>query len=799
MNDWQLLHHYATQRSEESFRALVERYSGVVYHTALRQTRDPVTAQEVAQNVFIDLARKAGKIPRRANLCGWLFCATRFAALREARLNSDRLRRQNEIIAMQPTTTADNEPDSVWDRLAPHLNDALDKLSDRDRDLILTRFFASKSHKDLADSFGLSEAAARKRLSRAMEKLRAIFEKQGLVITSLALSAAFAARGAQAAPSNLASTWASMATAKASAGAATSAVNAAHGWLSFITAPAPLIAVSGIVLLAGLAILHLRATPGGSTPNTSPAYLPSPLVAAQSAPAQAEAQSTPVAEPAPAPSKAPLDRITAALHDPTRATNYPNSVMQDAVDQLGAAKKAAVPILQAALDDADLRVRLRAIDGLGIVGPDAKSATSSLLKMLQTVPSDEPTVYSWRHGISQGILTSELILISLGELGPDPEILPSLRQMIRENEIARDTIRESASSFDSAYDSMWGGNWLWFVANQNPKLVNDAFSPLLLDSNSDVRRVAAMLLASSLGEQSAPCVFPVAVELLRSGDDRVLRVEGISLLKQACTEKGGAPIPVESLARRNSVSDPFLHLNAVRLGTNLNTVVSALADLARDTTRSDLRLSAASMLDTLSPDFRANNPHLTSALDQDNELKKFHLKLMSQSAQMTLTELSAGLKQFPKAAPEITEALERRGPEARNALPDLAVALNALAPAAEMSPMDRNTLLRARQETADAMQRIAPERPKPIFTMKDVFSFNSILLNRDQREDPDRSQRVSQARKDSEWPHRGPFDVTPNQVRRLLSAIKQADTSKYDALVAKIAEIDPHFSENPAE
>ena len=85
MDDWQLLKITRTENSEEAFRALVERYAGMVYHAALRQTGNPHAAEEVAQVVFIALAQKAGSIPRQATLYGWLFRATRFAVLNQAR------------------------------------------------------------------------------------------------------------------------------------------------------------------------------------------------------------------------------------------------------------------------------------------------------------------------------------------------------------------------------------------------------------------------------------------------------------------------------------------------------------------------------------------------------------------------------------------------------------------------------------------------------------------------------------------------------------------------------------------
>src|SRR5580704_6735522 len=104
MDDWQLLKSYAVDNSEEAFGVLVERYAGMVYQTALRQTGNTYAAEEAAQVVFIALAQKADRIPRQATLYGWLFRATRFAVLNQARSDSNRERRELSAHLMQTTT-----------------------------------------------------------------------------------------------------------------------------------------------------------------------------------------------------------------------------------------------------------------------------------------------------------------------------------------------------------------------------------------------------------------------------------------------------------------------------------------------------------------------------------------------------------------------------------------------------------------------------------------------------------------------------------------------------------------------
>jgi RNA polymerase sigma factor (sigma-70 family) len=260
MDDWQLLREYATRNSEEAFRALVDRYAGLVYHAALRQAGNPHTAEEVTQAVFIALAQKADRIPRGIILSGWLFRATRFAFSNLAREQSRRQRREQEAAIME-TILRPDETASVWEQIVPHLNDALDRLPRKDREAVLVRFFQDKSHRELARTLGVSEDAAKVRVSRALEKLRLIFARRGYAVPSAVLLATISAHGAQAAPAGLTASVASVAVAKGTAGT-TSTLTLAKGVLKIMAwTKAKTAIVSGVVVLlaAGTPIVLVTA------------------------------------------------------------------------------------------------------------------------------------------------------------------------------------------------------------------------------------------------------------------------------------------------------------------------------------------------------------------------------------------------------------------------------------------------------------------------------------------------------------------------------------------------------------
>ena len=213
-DDLALLRDYAQRQSEPALAALVERYIGLVHSAALRQVRDAHLAEEVTQAVFIILAQKAGRISNQTILAGWLFRATRFAALAQMRADAKRRRREQEAnmqSELQPTV-----PDAFWEQMSPLLDEALATLGETDRQAVLLRFFENKSLAEVGNSLGMGEDTARKRVSRALEKLHRYFSKRGVSSTTAIIAGAISANSIQAAPVALAKAVTAIAIAKGS-------------------------------------------------------------------------------------------------------------------------------------------------------------------------------------------------------------------------------------------------------------------------------------------------------------------------------------------------------------------------------------------------------------------------------------------------------------------------------------------------------------------------------------------------------------------------------------------------------
>ena len=110
IDDIELLRRYQDEGSNEAFADLVRRYIDLVFAVALRKVGgDAHLAQEVAQNVFTDLARKAGQLKRHPVLSAWLFKSTHFAAANLRRSEQRRGVREQQAFIMQ-TLLSDSTP-----------------------------------------------------------------------------------------------------------------------------------------------------------------------------------------------------------------------------------------------------------------------------------------------------------------------------------------------------------------------------------------------------------------------------------------------------------------------------------------------------------------------------------------------------------------------------------------------------------------------------------------------------------------------------------------------------------------
>ena len=193
IDDPQLLRRYAHDQSEEAFAELVRRHLGWIYRTALRRTggRQDL-AQDVAQYVFIALARQASSLANRDQLAGWFYTTIRNAAAQLVR--AEGRRNFYESAAAMNAFEEASPPD--WGQLRSVLDQEMDRLSAKDREAIILRFFEGKSFAAIGQQLHLGEDGARKRVERALDRLGAHFNRRGLGSSLAAVAGLLTAEGA---------------------------------------------------------------------------------------------------------------------------------------------------------------------------------------------------------------------------------------------------------------------------------------------------------------------------------------------------------------------------------------------------------------------------------------------------------------------------------------------------------------------------------------------------------------------------------------------------------------------------
>ena len=202
LTDHELLTRFACTGEEAAFAAFVTRHVNLVWSAARRFTGDDTLASEVTQAVFIILAQKAGGISAKSVLTGWLYQTARLTAANALKENCRRQQREHQ--AYMEATLTPNETNEAWQQLAPVLDEAMHALRTADRDAVLLRFFENKTLADVGAALGVTEDAARVRVNRALDKLRALLAKQGIKFGATAIATAVAANAVSAAPAALA-------------------------------------------------------------------------------------------------------------------------------------------------------------------------------------------------------------------------------------------------------------------------------------------------------------------------------------------------------------------------------------------------------------------------------------------------------------------------------------------------------------------------------------------------------------------------------------------------------------------
>src|SRR5262249_47374139 len=124
-------------------------------------------AEDVAQACFMDLATHSDAINKPGSLTAWLHRIATRRALKLARGNTRRTRREQEVVTGRPEAAGPG-----WEEIAPALDTALEELPEELKVPLILYFFQELSQGEIAAQLDISRQTVARKLEKGIELLR---------------------------------------------------------------------------------------------------------------------------------------------------------------------------------------------------------------------------------------------------------------------------------------------------------------------------------------------------------------------------------------------------------------------------------------------------------------------------------------------------------------------------------------------------------------------------------------------------------------------------------------------------
>jgi RNA polymerase sigma-70 factor (ECF subfamily) len=162
-----------------SFETLYERHSRRVYSLCLRMTQNVAEAEDLAQEVFIQLYRKAGSFRGESQFTTWLHRLTVNQVLMHFRRRGSRAEQtteDGEAPVQVVRGTEDPSRMAAVDRIA--LDKAVSQLPPGYRAVFVLHDVEGHEHEEIARMLGCSVGTSKSQLHKARMKLRGLLRQQ---------------------------------------------------------------------------------------------------------------------------------------------------------------------------------------------------------------------------------------------------------------------------------------------------------------------------------------------------------------------------------------------------------------------------------------------------------------------------------------------------------------------------------------------------------------------------------------------------------------------------------------------
>jgi len=175
--DDELIDLFLTSQSPEHFGELYGRYSDKVYSKCLSLLKNEAAAQDAAQDIFLKIFLNLAKFNKKSRFSTWVYSITYNYCI-------DHLRRKKKEKTV--LTDDENDKDPVMEEIddkeilemeIERLSFILDKIPEDDKSVLLMKYQADMSIKEISEAFDKSESAIKMKLKRAKNKVRKLYNE----------------------------------------------------------------------------------------------------------------------------------------------------------------------------------------------------------------------------------------------------------------------------------------------------------------------------------------------------------------------------------------------------------------------------------------------------------------------------------------------------------------------------------------------------------------------------------------------------------------------------------------------
>lgn len=170
-------------RDEDALAEAMARHSAAVHRMARTVFADEATAEEIVQDVFLDLWRRPERFDRgRGSLQTFLVGMARNKAIDRLRTFYVRRKMLDSLTDMAGITARRDEHDVV--EVRSDLSDQIGKLPGPQREALTLAYYGGRTYKEVALELGIPEGTAKTRLRHALTKLRAMLQETEMLVAA---------------------------------------------------------------------------------------------------------------------------------------------------------------------------------------------------------------------------------------------------------------------------------------------------------------------------------------------------------------------------------------------------------------------------------------------------------------------------------------------------------------------------------------------------------------------------------------------------------------------------------------